>query len=63
MSRSTKSEQIKIAREQMDRISTKQQKMNEFLTDSLIEGPEPEPFPYIYHIIEVLKECEFIESK
>jgi hypothetical protein len=57
--RNKKSEEIKIAREQMNRISAKYQRLAEFITDSLTEGPIPRPWPYMIFIGNVFKECEY----
>ena len=52
-----KSEQIRIAREEMDKISTKVQRMIEARLAS--EITDDSPLVYLLHIEEILKECEY----
>lgn len=55
-----KLEQIKIAREQMDRISAKYNKLLEVKIESLVNEEVSSPLVFLSHVEEILKECDIL---
>lgn len=53
------SEQIKIAREQMDRILTKRQQAEDYMSDTRNNRRVYIPIEYFFRVEDVLKECEY----
>lgn len=57
-----KSEQIKIAREEMDKISAKCQRLLDVKFESLaneVNGLATSQLKFLYHVEEVMKECRY----
>lgn len=53
------SEQIKIAREQMDRILMKRQQAEGYMSDVKNNNKGYSPIEYFFHVEDVLRECEY----
>jgi hypothetical protein len=54
-----KSEQIRIAREEMDRISAKYEKLLEVKIESLVEEEVASPLLFLTLVEEIMKECRY----
>ncbi|HZD35247.1 MAG TPA: hypothetical protein VE130_08595 [Nitrososphaeraceae archaeon] len=57
--RNKRSDQIKIAREQMDKINTKYERLLEVKIESLVEEEVTSPSVFLFHVEEVMKECRY----